>query len=118
MKVSWFPAVLSLIAAAALSWLAYDIAYDEQSDCDIYVAVGTAVSTVLTLGVVMACKLDNAKVGTNLKVWSGVMFIIMLVANFCFANFGVKMPWYAATTACLLVLHLGVVRSIVNVKDV
>ncbi len=101
-----------------LAWLAYDVAFDEQTDLDLYVAVGTAISVVLTLGVAMACKLENTKVGVNLKVWSGLMFVAMLITNFCFAHFGVKMPWYVVVTTCLLVLHLGVARSISKVNDI
>ncbi len=118
MKISWFPAFLSLIVAVVLAWLAYDVAVDEQTDLDLYVAVGTAISVVLTLGVAMACKLENTKVGVNLKVWSGLMFVVMLITNFCFAHFGVKMPWYVVVTICLLVLHLGLVWSISRVNDV
>ena len=117
MKISWFPALLSLIVAGMLAWLAYDVAFDEQTDLDLYVAVGTAISVVLTLGVAMACKLENTKVGVNLKVWSGLMFVVMLITNFCFAHFGVKMPWYIVVIVCLLVLHIGIARSIANVKD-
>ena len=118
MKISWFPALLSLIVAVVLAWLAYDVAIDEQTDLDVYVAVGTAISVVLTLGVAMACKLENTKVGVNLKVWSALMFVVMLITNFCFAFFGVKMPWYVVLTTCLLVLHLGVARSISKVNNV
>lgn len=118
MKISIFPAVLSLVVAAALAWLAYDIAYDEQSDLDIYVAIGTVVSAVLTLGAAMAIKMENIKVGVNLKVWSALMFIVMLISNFCFAGFGVKMPWYVVITVCLLVLHVGVAMNIASAKDV
>jgi hypothetical protein len=118
MKISWFSALLSLMVAAVLAWLAYDVALNEHTDLDLYVALGTAVSVVLTLGTAMACKLENTKVGVSLKVWSGLMFIVMLITNFCFANFGVKMPWYVVVTVCLLVLHLGVARSIVSIRNV
>lgn len=118
MKISWFPALLSLMVASVLAWLAYDVAFDEQTDLDLYVAVGTAISVVLTLGVAMACKLENTKVGVNLKVWSSLMFIVILITNFCFAHFGVKMPWYVVVTTCLLVLHLGITSSISKIKDV
>lgn len=118
MRINWFLAVLSLIVAAALAWLAYDIAYVENSDVDVYVAVGTFVSVVLTLGVAMGCQLENSKVGVNLKVWSIMMFIVMLISNFCFTSFGVKMPWYVVVTVCLLVVHLAVVRIIAGVKKV
>lgn len=118
MKVSLFPAVLSLIVAIMLAWLVYDIAYDEHSKLDIYVAIGTAISVILTLGTAMAIKLEKAKVGLNLRVWSGLMFVVMVISNLCYARFGVKMPWYVVVTACLLVIYLGIARSISKVDEV
>ena len=94
------------------------MAYDEESNLDLYVAVGTGVSVILTLGGSLAYRLKNAKVGINMKVWSGLMFLVMLIVNFCFATFGVKMPWYAVATTCLLVLHLGVAWSISKIDNV
>ncbi len=116
MRISIFPAVLSLIVAAVLAWLAYDISFDEQSDLDVYVTIGTGISVLMTLGTAMACKLNNRKVGVSLKVWGALMFIIMVISNFCFAGLGVKMPWYVVVTACLLVLHVGVAWSLLKMK--
>jgi 3-oxoacyl-(acyl-carrier-protein) synthase len=118
MRISIFPAVLSLIVAAVLAWLAYDIAYDEKTDLDVYVAIGTGLSVLLTMGFAMACKPDNTRVSVNFKVWSALMFVVMVISNFCFAGFGVKMPWYVVVTACLLVLHVGVAWSLFKMKNI
>jgi len=114
MKISWFYVFLSLIVAVVLAWLAYDIANEEK----FFVAIGTGITVLMPLGGVIALKLENTRVSINQRVWSGVMFVVMLISNFCFAGFGVKMPWYPVVITCLLVIHLGVARSIVNVKDV
>jgi len=118
MKISWFYAFLSLIVAAALALLAYDMAKDEKNNLDILVAIGTGITVMITLGGALALRLENTRANVNQRVWSGVMFVVMLIANFCFADFGVKMPWYPVIIACLLVIHLGVARSIANVKDI
>lgn len=118
MKISWFYAFLSLIVAVALAWLAYDIANDEKDNLDILVAIGTGITVLMTLGGAIALRLENTRVSINQRVWSGVMFVAILIANFCFASMGVKMPWYPVMMVCLLVIHLGVARSIANVKDV
>ena len=118
MKISLFYAFLSLIVAVALAWLAYDIANNEKNNIDILVAIGTGIAVLITLGGAIALRLENSRVSINQRVWSGVMFVTMLIANFCFACFGVKMPWYPVIIVCVLVIHLGVARSIANVKDV
>ena len=118
MKISWFYTFLSLVVATALAWLAYDIAKEEKDNLDILVAIGTGITLLMTLGGAIALRLENTRVSINQRVWSGVMFVVMLIANFCFASMGVKMPWYPVMMVCLLVIHLSVSRSMVNVKDV
>ncbi|MBR0268815.1 MAG: hypothetical protein IJQ48_02245 [Prevotella sp.] len=118
MKIKSFPSVLTLIVAAVLAWLAYDIAYDSESSLDVFVAIGTALSVIITLGGAMACQLNNQKVTINFKVWSSMMFVIMLITNFCFAEFGVKMPWYPVVITCLLIVYLGFARTIAGISKV
>jgi len=116
MKISWFFVILTLIVSIMSSWLAYDISLDEQSNLDIVVAIGTGLSIALTMGGALALQLDNSRLGVNLKVWSWLMWVIMLIVNFCFAGFGIHMPWYPIVIVCLLVLHIGVLHSIIKVK--
>ena len=46
------------------------------------------------------------------------MFVVMVITNYYFAKYGVKMPIYVVVVTCLLVLYLGLARSISKVKGV
>jgi hypothetical protein len=118
MKLRLFPACLSLVAAAVLSYLAYYLAasrFDQQS---LLVAIGTFVATTLTLVPALAAKMDSPRMGTNLRVWCNLMLVVTLIANLCFAGFGVAMPFYVILMALLLLLHVGVVWKLTDIKDV
>ena len=97
----------------ALGYLAYDMAHKHSDSSDIIVGIGTGLSVLLTLGCVIGISLKRSRMNINMKVWSGVACIIVIVANFCFAGFGVIMPYYVIVISLLLVIHLWVVYRFV-----
>lgn len=115
MKISIFPAILTLIVSMALGYLAYHVANVDADPNDKLVGIGTMLSSLLTLGCVMGLRLANGRMNVNLKVWSVVAFIILGVTNFCYAAFGVSMPYYVIVLVLLLVLHLGIAWKLANI---
>ena len=118
MKVSLFPCILTVIVAIVLGYLAYYLADSHADRNDVVVGIGTAVSTLLTLGCALSFSSGNDRIDTNLRTWSSMIFIVATVANLCFAAFGVAMPFYVIVVALLLVIHLGVVWKLASIKDV
>lgn len=111
MKISAFPTLLMLIASAAIAYLAFEMAGDDQNA--IVVGTGTGMSVLLTLGCLVGMSLTDHRLNINLKAWSGVAFIVMLIINLCFAGFGVSMPYYVVAIILLLVIHLLVMYKLV-----
>ena len=111
MKISAFPTLLMLIASAAIAYLAFDMASDGKNA--IVVGIGTGISVLLTLGCLVGMSMKDHRLNINLKAWSGVAFLLMLVINLCFAEFGVSMPYYVIIIILLLVIHLWVVYKLV-----
>ena len=109
MKISVFPALLTLIVLFAIGYLAYHLANSNSDANDWIVGIGTGISVLLTLGCVMGLSLNEAHMNVNLKAWSVSAFVIMTIINLCFAGFGVSMPYYVIVLALLLVIHLWVV---------
>ena len=112
MKISVFPTILLIIATIAIGYLAYDMAHTHSDTNDIIVGVGTGISILLTLGCVIGISLKDRRMNINMKAWSGVAFIVLIVVNLCFAGFGVAMPYYIIAIALLLVIHLLVVYQL------
>lgn len=113
MKVSLFPTLLLIITTAAIGYLAYDMAHTHSDPNELFVGIGTGLSVILTLGCVLSISLKNHRMNINMKAWSGMAFVILIIANLCFAGFGVTMPYYVIVISLLLVIHLWVVYKLV-----
>ena len=118
MKISAFPALLSLIVAAALGYLAEHISFSNGDTEHLLVGIGTGLSIFVTLTCLMAVKLENERMTVNMKTWSAVALIAMTIVNYCFAYFGVAQPYYIIILVLFLVLHLWMVWKMKETKDV
>ena len=113
MKISVFPTLLLIIVTVAVGYLAYDMAHTHSDTNDIIVGVGTGISILLTLGCVIGISLKDSRMNINMKAWSGVACIVVIVTNLLFAGFGVAMPYYLIVVSLLLVIHLWVIYKLV-----
>ncbi len=113
MKISIFPTLLLIIATAAISYLAHDMAHTHSDPNEIIVGVGTGLSILMTLGCLLSLSLKDSRLNINMKAWSSVAFVVMAVVNLCYAGFGVSMPYYIIVIGLLLVIHLWVVYKLV-----
>ena len=116
MKISVFPTLLSVILTAALTYLPYHIGREDEN-C-VLLAIGTAVTVFSTLAFAMSVKFDNERVGVSIKTCSILSFIVMFIANLCFAWLGVNAPYYIILLALLFVVYLFVVWKLYEVKNV
>ena len=116
MKISVFPALLSLVLTAALTYLAYYIGQEDENN--VLLAIGTAITILSTLGVAMSVRFANERVGLSIKVCSILCFVVMLITNLCFAWIGVNAPLYVILQTVLLVTHLFVIWKLSEVKNV
>ena len=118
MKISAFPFLLSLIVAVALAYLAGHISHSHDDAEYMVVGIGTGLSILATLSCLMAVKLENPKMAVNMKTWSAIALIIMIIVNYCFAFFGVAQPYYIIILALFLVFHLWMVWKMKETKEV
>ena len=117
MKISVFPALLTLIVLLAIGYLAYHLANSNSDANDLVVGIGTGVSILLTLGCIMGLSLNDGRMNINFKAWSVAAFVVLTIVNLCFASFGVSMPYYVIVLALLLVIHLWVVWKLSLLED-
>ena len=112
MKISVFPTLLLIIVVVAIGYLAFDMAHSHVDPNELLVGIGTGLSVLLTLGGVIGISLKNSRMNINMKAWSGVASLVMIVVNLCFAGFGVSMPYYLIVISLLLVIHLWVIYKL------
>ena len=113
MKISLFPTLLLIIVTVAIGYLAYNMAHSHADPNELLVGIGTGMSVLLTLGCVIGISLKNSRMNINMKAWSGVASLVMIVVNLCFAGFGVSMPYYVIIISLLLVIHLWIIYKLV-----
>lgn len=117
MKISFFPTLLLIITTTAIGYLTYDIAHGHFDSNDIIVGIGTGISVLLTLGCLLGLSLKDKRQNMNMKAWSCVAFIIVAIANFCFAVFGVAMPYYVIVLVLLITGHLWIIHKLIIVQE-
>ena len=113
MKISLFPTILLIIVTVALGYFAYDVAHSHADPNELFVGIGTGMSILLTLGCVIGISLKNNRMNINMKAWSGVASLVMIIVNLNFAGFGVSMPYYLIVISLLLVIHLWIIYKLV-----
>ena len=118
MKISTFPALLSLIVAVAIGYLAEHISLSHGDTKHLVVGIGTGLSIIATLTCLIAISFENKRMTVNMKTWSAIAMIIITIVNFCFAILGVAQPYYIIILVLFFVLHLWMVWKMKETNDV
>lgn len=106
MRPNFFLTLITLLLTALISYLAYSVA--EGMENDAICGVGSAVCFLTTLLPTMGMKYDSARVGANIRILSGLFFLLFLVSHACFISLGIKMPYYVIANGILLVIFLAI----------
>lgn len=116
MKVNFFLSFLGLALALLVGYWAFNVA--EGKENDVICGVGSTICFLVTLIPALGMNYESSKLGTNVKVLSFLFFIIFLISHFCFAVFGVKMPFYILCNGIILIIYLAIVYKLSGVKDI
>lgn len=104
MKANLFLTLISLMLAALVGYLAFNVASGDEYDivCGICSGICFAATIIPTIGL----QYESGRLATNIKVLSALFFVVFLISHFCFAGFGVKMPYYIITNGILLMVYI------------
>ena len=110
MKVNAVYTCIGSLMALLLAYWAYDIA--EGKENDVVCGVCSAICFMGTLIPMLGIGHDSSRISVNLRILSAVFFLIFLVSHFCFAIFGVRMPYYVIVNALLLLVFIAIYYGI------
>lgn len=110
MRANTFLTIISLILAGLIGYWVFSTAEGKEQDA--LCGICSTVCFLATLIPIMGLHYESARIGTNIRVLSGLFFIAFLVSHFCFASYGIKMPLYMILNGILLVIYLGVFYKI------
>lgn len=114
MKTNIFLTIISILLASLIGYLAFNIA--EGKDNDALCGIGTSICLIVTLVPTIGLQYENGRLGTNIRVLSSLFFIVFLISNFCFAGFGINMPYYAICNGLILLVYLAIMYKMSNIK--
>ena len=112
MKANVFLTIISVILALLIGFLAYTIAEDKANDS--LCGVGTSLCLIAALIPTIRLQYESGRMGTNIRVYSALFFIIFLISNFCFASFVINVPYYIITNGIMLVIFLTIFHKMQN----
>ena len=116
MKANIFLTLISIMLAMLLGYLAYNVASGDEND--IVCGIGSSICFAATLIPTMGIQYESGRLGTNIRVFSALFFIVFAISHFSYAGFGVKMPYYIIVNGIMLMIYLAIFYKMQNVKDV
>lgn len=115
MKINVFLSAISVVLASLIGYFAYSVA--EGNEHDALCGIGSTICFIATLIPTMGLTFESGKVGVNVRVLSVLFFVVFLITHFCFAGFGVKMPYYIICNGIILVIYLAIVYKMSGIKS-
>ena len=112
MKANLFLTFISVMLAALLGYLAFNVANGEEND--VICGIGSCICFAVTLIPTMGLQYESGK----LSVLSSIFFVLFVISHFCYAGFGVKMPYYIIVNGIMLMIYLAIFYKIQGIKDI
>ncbi len=116
MKANIFLTLISLVLAGLIGYWVFSNA--EGKEQDMLCGICSTVCFLATLIPAIGLRYESDRIGTNIRVLSGLFFIAFLISHFYFANYDIKMPLYVILNGILLVVYLGIFYKIQDLKDI
>lgn len=116
MKVNIFLTLISIMLAALVGYLAYNVANGDKND--VVCGVGSAICFSATLIPTMGLQYESGRLGVNIRVFSTLFFVVFVISHFCFASFGVEMPYYIIVNGITLMIYLAIFYKMQGVKNI
>ena len=115
MRANIFLTIISLILAGLIGYWVFSNAKGQEEDT--LCGICSSLCFLATLIPCIGLHYDSSRIGTNIRVLSGLFFIVFLISHFYFANYGIKMPLYVILNGILLVVYLGIFYKINSAQE-
>ncbi len=114
MKINLVTTIIALAISLLIAYVFFAFCNNEHQ---LLVSIGSFVFLFLTIEMTIGVSFDFSRMTTNIRVLSGIFFIIGLISNllFCFLDFSV--PSYVITNGVLLLVFILIVYGIYKAKE-
>lgn len=109
--------VKTLIAFAVSALITYGLFSISENENKLFLSYGSFIFLAITLASTIGVNFNFSRTTTNIRVVSGIFFIIALISNIVFSFFNFSIPSYVITNGILLLIFVLIVYSINKVKQ-
>ena len=114
MKINF---VQTIIAIAVSLLIAYGLYSFHGNDNKLLLCVGSFVFLSVTLIITIGASFELPPTTTNIRVVSGVFFVVALISNLIFTFINFSVPSYVITNGILLLVFILIAYSINKAKQ-
>jgi hypothetical protein len=114
MKINF---VQSIIAIAMSLLIAYGLYSFNSSENKILLSAGSFVFIATALVMTIGVSYELPRTTTNIRVVSGIFFVIALISNLIFTFINFSVPSYVIINGILLLVFILITHSINNAKQ-
>ncbi|WP_019969206.1 hypothetical protein [Segatella maculosa] len=114
MKANMFLVTISIALSALIGYLAFNVA--EGKEHSEVCGWGSTICFVVTLIPMIGLHYDSGRLGVNVRVCSALFFIMFLISHFCFAGFGINIPYYIVINGILLTIYFAIFYKMQGIK--
>jgi len=115
MKVNTFLTLIALVLSALLGYWVYSVAEADTHAtlAGVLSAICLAIPLILGFGV----SYQTSAAIVNVRTISCVLFLLMLILHFYYANTGISMPSYVIINGILVCIYLAIIYAILKSKQ-
>lgn len=116
MKVNVFLTVIAVLMAILAGYFAFSVAEGDKND--VVCGVCSSVCFIGTLVPLVGLQYADSRLSVNIRTCSALFFAVFLISHFCFAGFGVKMPYYIIVNGVMLLIFSAILYKMAGIKNV
>lgn len=116
MKINVFLTIISLLLTSILGYLTFSIAEGDENA--LLGAIVSGICFAVTLIPIIGLQYESSRLGVNVRILSGLFFIVFLISNYSYALWGINMPYYIIINGIILLVALAIIYKMTKVNDI
>jgi len=114
MKINF---VQTIIAIAVSLLIAYGLYSFHDSENKTLLSLGSFILLAVTLVITIGVNFEQSRTTTNIRVVSGIFFVLAFISNLIFSFFTFSTPSYIIINGILLLIFVLIIYSIYKAKQ-
>jgi hypothetical protein len=116
MKINVFLTIISLLLTSLLGYLIFNIAEGDENA--VLGGIVSGICFAVTIIPIIGLQYESSRLGVNIRLLSGLFFIVFFICHYCYAAWGINTPHYIIVNGFILIINLSILYKMMNIKDI